>query len=62
MLIPIEIKSAMTFNQEFANGIAKFQKISSSAQNGYVIYAGELTPDLSCARVMNFAHTDEIFR
>lgn len=60
-LIPIEIKSAMTFNPEFSKNIMRFQKLTSSAQKGYIIYAGELTPSLDCADVLNFANTDTIF-
>ena len=61
-LIPIEIKSAMTFNPEFAKGIAQFQKIASSAQKGHIIYAGNLTPELSHASVLHFTDVDHIFR
>ena len=61
-LIPIEIKSAMTFNPEFAKGIAQFQKIASSAQKGHIIYAGNLTPELSQASVLHFTNMDSIFR
>ena len=60
-LIPIEIKSAMTFNPEFAKGIAQFQKIASSTQKGYIIYAGNLTPELSHASVLHFTDVDSIF-
>ena len=61
-LIPIEIKSAMTFNPEFAKGIAQFQKIASSAQTGHIIYAGNLTPELPHASVLHFTDVDHIFR
>ena len=61
-LIPIEIKSAMTFNPDFAKGIAQFQKIASSAQKGYIIYAGNLTPELPHASVLHFTDVDNIFR
>ncbi len=60
-LIPIEIKSAMTFNPEFAKGIAQFQKIASFAQKGHIIYAGNLTPELSHASVLHFTDVDYIF-
>ena len=59
--IPIEIKSAMTFHTDFAKGIAQFQKITSHAQKGFVIYAGELSPDLAHASVRHFADTNTIF-
>ncbi len=61
-LIPIEIKSAMTFNPEFAKSIAQFQKIASSAQKGHIIYAGNLTPELTHASVLHFTDVDHIFR
>ncbi len=61
-LIPIEIKSAMTLNPEFAKGIAQFQKIASSAQKGHIIYAGNLTPELTHASVLHFTDVDHIFR
>lgn len=61
-LVPIEIKSAMTFHTNFAKGISHFQKITSQAQKGYVIYAGELTPDLAHANVRHFVDTNTIFQ
>ena len=61
-LIPIEIKSAMTFNPEFANGIAKFRKFARSTRKGFIIYAGNLTPELSNARVLHFTDVDRIFK
>ncbi len=61
-LIPIEIKSAMTFNPEFAKGIAQFQKIASSAQKGHIIYAGNLTPELTHTSVLHFTDVDHIFQ
>lgn len=59
-IIPIEIKSAMTFNPDFAKGIAHFQKITSSKQKGHIIYAGELTPSLYNADVWHFADTNTL--
>ena len=61
-LIPIEIKSAMTFNPEFADGIAKFQKTTSSTQKGCIVYAGNLTPELSHASVLHFTDVDRILK
>lgn len=61
-LIPIEIKAAMTFNTEFVKGITRFRKIASTAQKGYVVYAGNLTPDLPHARVLRFTEMEKIFR
>ncbi len=61
-LIPIEIKAAMTFNPEFAKGIAQFQKIASSTQKGYIIYAGHLTPELPHAQVRHFTDVEHILQ
>ncbi len=61
-LIPIEIKSAMTFNPEFVKGITQFRKIASTAQQGYIVYAGDLTPELHDARVLRFTEVSSIFR
>ena len=61
-LIPIEIKSAMTFNTEFAKGITRFRKVAPTAQKGYIVYAGDLTPDLPHARVLRFTEMNSIFQ
>lgn len=55
MYRPIEIKSAMTFQGEFTKGIDVFNKAySQGASKGYVIYGGDLSPDLDKATVLNF--------
>ena len=51
----------MTFNPEFAKGILRFQKITPSADRGYVIYAGDLSPELANASVLNFSDVDTLF-
>ncbi len=61
-LIPIEIKSAMTFNTEFVKGITRFRKIAPAAQKGYIVYAGDLTPELSNADVLRFTEVEKIFQ
>ena len=61
-LIPIEIRSAMTFNTEFVKGIMQFRKIASTAQKGNIVYAGDLTPELPHARVLRFTDVEKIFR
>jgi uncharacterized protein len=43
-LVPIEIKSAMTWNRDFVANINKFKNNIKDAENGYVIYAGDLFP------------------
>jgi predicted AAA+ superfamily ATPase len=60
-LIPIEIKSAMTFNKNFAKGIHYFQKITNKASKGFVIYSGELVFESDDYSVLNFENTERIF-
>lgn len=59
-VIPVEIKSAMTYDREFLSGIHYFQKISASGIPGWVIYAGELEFEGNDYRVMNYANAFEL--
>ena len=43
-LVPIEIKSAMTWHRDFTANVSKFQRSVSDAEDGYVIDAGDLFP------------------
>ena len=58
-LVPIEIKGGMTWNAEFSVRIGKIRKLSPKFQNGFVIYGGELTPEINGARFLNFKDTAE---
>lgn len=60
-LIPIEIKSAMTFNKKFAKGINYFQKITQSSSKAYIIYSGNLEHKSSDYSVLNYANIKQIF-
>ena len=60
-LIPIEIKSAMTFNKNFVKGVSYFQKLSPKATKGYVIYSGDLVFDSDDYSVLNFVDVYKIF-
>jgi predicted AAA+ superfamily ATPase len=60
-LIPIEIKSAKTFNKNFLKGINYFRNISPQAEAGYLIYSGQLTPDIDSIKIRHFTNTYEIF-
>ena len=53
-LIPIEIKGGMTWNKDFCKNLLKLQKISPKFNNGYVVYAGELTPEVDGIKFVNF--------
>ena len=61
-LIPIEIKSAMTFSSEFLKGINYFYKISNSDNRGYVVYSGKLVYESEKYSLMNFWDVNEIFK
>jgi predicted AAA+ superfamily ATPase len=57
-LIPIEIKSAKTFNQEFLKNLEFFQKITSGrSEQGFVIYCGEKEQALRSNRLINFKNS-----
>ena len=60
-LIPIEIKSAMTFNKNFVKGVSYFQKLSPKATIGYVIYSGDLVFDSDDYSILNFVDTFKAF-
>lgn len=54
-LVPIEIKSAKTFNQEFLKNLQFFQKITKGrSDRGFVIYCGEKEQNLHSNRLINF--------
>ena len=59
-LIPIEIKGGMTWNKDFCKNLLKLQKISPKFNNGYVVYAGELTPEVDGIKFVNFKDTASI--
>ena len=60
-LVPIEIKSAMTWNKHFVKGIKWFQKQITEALPGYVVYAGDLEPGDDHYRALNFKDFTKIF-
>lgn len=47
----------MTWNKEFADGVRKVRKLSPKFKNGFVIYSGELTPEIDGAKFLNFKDT-----
>ena len=60
-LIPIEIKSAMTFNKKFIKGIKYFQKITQSTSKAYIVYAGDLEYKAEDYSVTNYLNVKQIF-
>lgn len=56
-LIPIEIKSARTFNKEFLKNLLYFQNIAGDrCTKGYVIYAGDQEQNIGPFRLINYSH------
>ena len=60
-LIPIEIKSAMTYNEDLLRGIKFFHKAVPSSKKGYLIYAGDLTFENENFGIVNFRDSHKIF-
>ena len=60
-LIPIEIKSAMTFNDDLLKGIRFFHRTIPAAKKGYLIYSGELTFEKGNIEIVNFIDANKIF-
>jgi predicted AAA+ superfamily ATPase len=54
-VIPIEIKSAQTFDKGFARGIHYYQKISGSDTAGRIIYAGDTEFESDTYEVCHFS-------
>jgi predicted AAA+ superfamily ATPase len=60
-LIPVEIKSAMTFNDDLLKGIRFFQRIVPAAKKGYLIYSGDLSFRKEDIEIINFMNAYQIF-
>ncbi|MGF0036119.1 ATP-binding protein [Victivallis vadensis] len=56
-LIPVEIKGGITWNKDFCKNLLKFRKLSEKFQPGFVIYSGDLTPEIDGIRFLNFKDT-----
>ena len=61
-LFPIEIKSAATFTKAFARSLHKFQKLTSKAQKGYVVYAGDFVAETDTYKIVNYLNTQSILK
>ena len=60
-LIPIEIKSAETFNADFLKGINYFSKIAKKSVNkNYLIYAGNIESKIKNTNVISFWNIHKI--
>lgn len=57
-LIPIEIKAAQTFSQDFLKGLKFYQQlVGERAPMGYVIYTGEHQQKIGSLSIINYKHT-----
>ena len=56
-LVPIEIKGGSTWNKDFCKNLLKLRKLSPKFGNGYVIYSGDLTPEIDGIKFLNFKDT-----
>jgi uncharacterized protein len=61
-LIPVEIKSARTFTDEFTKNLTWFQKNIPTAENGAVVYAGDMELEAEHYRSMNFMGVDRLYK
>ncbi len=61
-LVPVEIKSSMTFHQGFTKGITFFHNLSKESARGFVIYSGELAYESESYNLINYVDTDLIFK
>lgn len=55
-VIPVEIKSAMTYHSEFLSNIRYFQKLSGTTTPGWLVYAGDMEVQGADYRTSNFAN------
>lgn len=56
-LIPIEIKAAQTFNQEFLKNLEFFQNlVEDRCKGGYIIYAGTQEQTIKSFKLLNYSH------
>jgi predicted AAA+ superfamily ATPase len=60
-LIPIEIKSSMTWHRDFAKNIHWMQKRIPDVDSGHIVYAGDLFPQTEDYSVHSFTKAASIF-
>ena len=61
-LIPIEVKSAQTFANDFGKNIQTFQLLTKEkGDNGYIIYSGDREFSIGGMKIINYKNIPEIF-
>ena len=61
-LIPVEIKGGSTWNKEFCKNLLKLRKLSPKFNGGFVIYSGDLTPEIDGIKFINYKQTAEVMK
>jgi len=57
-LIPIEIKSSMTYHNDFLKGLQDFHAlVKERAPHSFLIYAGNLEQKMHETQILNFHHS-----
>lgn len=59
-LLPVEIKSAMTYDLSFAGNLRKFTSIASNTVSPTVIYAGDIATEVKGVDFVNFRDTANV--
>lgn len=62
LLVPVEIKGGLTWNMDFAKNLKRIRSLSEKFVPGYVVYAGELTPEIDGVKFLNFKDTASIIQ
>lgn len=58
-LVPLEIKSAMTWHRDLAANVLKFQRSIPESKPGFVLYAGDLFPQTEAYAARHFTETGD---
>lgn len=59
-IIPIEIKSASTYNSDFSKNLKKMMSFASNAENPIVIYSGNLEAESNGIKYINFKNCGKL--
>jgi predicted AAA+ superfamily ATPase len=59
-LIPLEVKAAKTFNNEFLKNLHFFKKlVGDRCKEEVLIYAGEQEQKIGSCKILNYSHASE---
>lgn len=59
--VPIEIKSSMTFHEDFMKNLRRFGELTGSSDPGWLVYSGDMETRSEKTRIVNFRNTGDIF-